>query len=340
MNNLVLELEYDLIEEKNSNILSSNDIQNDILNLVRLSESDYLCKLIPEKIFLNQEALEKYRELNMLARNIFNYIYGGHYEYLNVMKNLIIFMRDYNGLEKTLVSYCLLDILSEYDVELANKIFCAFVSKYGSWKDLKRFYVYCCCINKEDTSTIIDYSITLANEQLRQDLNNPTNDISNVAKWLPRENFKKKKLYERLVINFFEINKENNLSEFQYKKQLTKAKMNYRKCLSELNRKLDTVQIKQCSKNWQKINPLKQTCRTMELQIGAFLNLKKNNKMRYELSDRIICANNFIDLNDKFINNNNYTNDNECTNDNKFTIKNQFTTFNELLECQNEYSLL
>lgn len=326
MNDL-LELEYDLIEEKNSNILSSNDIQNDILELVKLSNNDYLYKLTPEEIFLNQEALEKYRELNMLARNIFNYVYGGHYEYLNMMKNLIMFMRDYNGLQKTLISYCLLDILSDYDTELANKIFSSFVSKYGSWKDVKRFYVYCSCIGKEDTSTIINYSITLANEQLRKDLNEPTDNISNVAKWLPRENFKKKKLYERLAKDFF---KEYFVNENQYKKALVKAKMNYRKCLATLNKKLDTVQIKQCSKKWQKINPSKQTYRTMELQISSFLNLKGNNKMRYELSDRIICANNFINYYE-CANDNGYANDNVNANNTPITL-------NDLL--QKEYPLL
>jgi hypothetical protein len=336
---LELELEYDFIEEKNSNILSSNDIQDDILKLLKLSENDCLYTLSPEEMFKNSDSLEKYKEFNSLARNIFNYIYDGHNEYLNVMKNLIILMRYYDGLEKTLLSYCLLDILSEYDSQLANKIFKSFVTKYGAWKDLKRFYIFCYCLNKECTSTVINYSITLANDQLRHDLNNPSNNISNVAKWIPRENFKHTKLYERLAKDFFKeyfINdddelKKNQLTKNQYKKNqykkaLTKAKMNYRKCLAKLNKKLDTVQIKQCSKNWQKINPAKQTYRTLELQTNAFLNLKNDDEMRYELSDRIICANNFIEnINDKI---------------KKKYFSNSFNysmSFNELL--QHQYSL-
>jgi hypothetical protein len=335
---LELELEYDLIEEKNSNIVSSNDIQDDILKLLKLSENDCLYTLSPDEMFKNSDALEKYKEFDLLARNIFNYIYDGHNEYLNVMKNLIILMRYYNGLEKTFLSYCLLDILSEYDIQLANEIFKAFVTKYGAWKDVKRFYIFCYCldkegtstVSKEDTSPVIAYSITLANEQLRQDLNNTTNNISNVAKWIPRENFKHTKLYERLATDFFKeyfINdNDNKLTKNQYKKALTKAKMNYRKCLAKLNKKLDTVQIKQCSKKWQKIDPAKQTYRTLELQTNAFLNLKENDEMRYELSDRIICANNFIEnMNDKI-------------KKNYFSMSfNYSMSFNELLQYQ--YSL-
>ena len=80
-----------------------------------------------------------------------------------------------------------------------------------------------------------------------------------------------------------------------------KAKMKYRKCLSKLNKKLDTVQIKQCSQNWQKINPQNVTYRTMELQINSFLNLSRgNNKMRHETCDRIICSQNFVDHDENY----------------------------------------
>ena len=76
--------------------------------------------------------------------------------------------------------------------------------------------------------------------------------------------------------------------------------MNYRKIISSLNRELDTVQIKQCSKKWSKIDPSTQTISTMKRQKNAFLNLcynreNQNMQERYELTDRIICADNFND---------------------------------------------
>lgn len=335
MNNLDLdlELEYDLIEKKDAYILSSNDIQNDILNLVKLSENEYLYTLTFEQILKNPDALLIYKQFDSLARNIFNYV-NDHNEYLMLMVGLIKYMRHQKGFDKRLLSYCLLDILSEYYPNIANELFLIFVKSIGCWKDLKYFYSFAYEIGKEYTSSVIEYSIQLANKELKN------NSMSNVAKWIPREKTKYKKLHERLVINYFE-----DQDYFKYagsvlknseqkKKAMNKAKMEYRKILSKLNKQLDTVQIKQCSKQWQKIDPNKQTSRTLELQINAFLNLSRNsNKIRYELGDRIICAQNFISTNlDK-------SNKQNEININKINI-NKINTFNELVNLITEYSNL
>lgn len=331
---LEFELEYDLIEQKDTDIISSNDIQNDILNLVKLSENVYLHTLTLEQIFKNPDALLAYREFDSLARNIFNYV-DDHRKYLKLMIKLINCMRDKHGLNKRLLSYCLLDILSEYQPELANELFLTFTC-IGCWKDLKYFYAFACEIDKEFTSSVVEYSIQLANNQLRQDLLENIN-ISNVAKWIPREKTKYKKLYERLVLNYF-----NDYDYFKYvktleqkQKSMNKAKMEYRKNLSKLNKQLDTVQIKQCSKQWQKINPTIQTQRTLELQMNAFLNLSRNsNKIRYESADRIICSQNFMDTNNININKINEINKINKSNESNGTIN----TFNELFYLINKYS--
>ena len=330
MNNLDLdlELEYDLIEKKDSDILSSNDIQNDILNLIKLSENIYLYTLTLEQILKNPDALLIYKQFDFLARNIFNYV-NEHSEYLTLMIGLIKCMRYQEGFDKRLLSYCLLDILSEYYPNIANELFLIFVKNIGSWKDLKYFYSFACEIGKEYTSSVIEYSIQLANEELKN------NCKSNVAKWIPREKTKYKKLYERLVINYFKDDGSFRIE--QQKKAMNKEKMEYRKILSKLNKQLDTVQIKQCSKQWQKIDPNKQTCRTLELQINAFLNLS-NNKIRYELGDRIICAQNFISTNLDKSNKQNEININKI-NINKINI-NKINTFNELVNLITEYSNL
>ena len=330
MNNLDLdlELEYDLIEKKDAYILSSNDIQNDILNLVKLSENMYLYTLTLEQILKNPDALLAYKEFDSLARNIFNYV-SDHNEYLMLIVGLIKCMRHQEGFDKRLLSYCLLDILSEYYPNIANELFLIFVKSIGCWKDLKYFYSFACIIGKEYTSSVIEYSIQLANEELKNNCN------SNVAKWIPREKTKYIKLYERLVVNYFE---DRDYFKYdgsvlknpeQQKKAMNKAKMEYRKILSKLNKQLDTVQIKQCSKQWQKIDPYNQTCRTLELQMNAFLNLS-NDKIRYELGDRIICAQNFIDTK---------INLNKINKPDKPNKKN-VNTFNELVSLIDEYSNL
>ena len=308
--------EYDLIDGNETCIMSSIDNQNDILHLVKLSENIYLHTLTLDQILNNCHALSIYRKFETLARNIFNYSDGNSNNiYLSLMIKLIKHMRWEHGFNKRLLSYCLLDILSEYDITLANEVFLNFTT-IGSWKDLKYFYMFCSIIGKEYTSSVIDYSIKIANEQLKSDLLNCESvnnniSISNIAKWIPREKSKYTKLYERLVIDYF---KDTNYFKYannsiQKKKAMNKAKMEYRKILSKLNAKLDTVQIKQCAKNWQKIDPQKQTITTLKLQSKAFLNLSRTrNRMRYELGDRIICSQNFIDS-DIHINSNIYKNE-------------------------------
>jgi hypothetical protein len=69
--------------------------------------------------------------------------------------------------------------------------------------------------------------------------------------------------------------------------------MNYRKLISSLNKKLDTVQIKQCANEWRNIEPTKQTSITMHKQKRAFLNKTKKDEQRTTLYDRIICGQKF-----------------------------------------------
>jgi hypothetical protein len=82
-----------------------------------------------------------------------------------------------------------------------------------------------------------------------------------------------------------------------------KCYMDYRRIVSALNKKLDTLQIKQCGNNWSKINFNNVTSISMMKQKEAFLNKKKNGQPRYENSeDRIQCAKNFeAYINDKHV---------------------------------------
>jgi hypothetical protein len=97
--------------------------------------------------------------------------------------------------------------------------------------------------------------LNLYNIQLRKDIKllklnpliNPRNAISFAAKYVPRE-----KNYPEM----FEI----LVSMWNDKKILTlqsqnKCRMLYRKMVSDLNRQLDTLEIKECNKMWSTINP-------------------------------------------------------------------------------------
>lgn len=175
---------------------------------------------------------------------------------------------------------------------------------YGSWKDLKYLCNHCKNSYKTDTKVkdgmyneIIKKCCILYNEQLKKDyenMNDPHYNISLVAKWIPRENKKFGWLFYILAESYF----ENYLTHAKTaeKQRLAKNKcyMDYRRVVSSLNKKLDTLQIKQCDNSWSQINFNNVTSISMVKQKEAFLNKKKNGKAKYEdREDRIQCAKNF-----------------------------------------------
>jgi hypothetical protein len=173
------------------------------------------------------------------------------------------------------------------------------IHQYGSWKDFKYFCEYCKNQGDNMDSPLILYAINLVNEQLKKDYANMisnSNEISLVAKWVPREKSSFGWLYQSLATNYFsEYLTSANTDERLVKAKL-KCKTEYRKLLAGINRSLDTTQIKQCGGVWQSIDFNKVTSITLTKQKKAFLNLKKNGEIRHpENNDRIRCAYNFND---------------------------------------------
>lgn len=153
---------------------------------------------------------------------------------------------------------------------------------YGSWKDLKYFANYCvyeaCLIDKNHE--LVHFIAEMYAHQLALEY---TNDIkqSLCARWVPRENSKKFGWLSMCIALKF-VNKINT--------NHAKSRMNtlkiYRKAISELNKRLDTTQIKQCAKEWKNIDFENVTSITMSKQKNAFLN-----KKTLKDNDRVICAN-------------------------------------------------
>lgn len=171
------------------------------------------------------------------------------------------------------------------------------VHQYGSWKDLKYFCEYCKNKGLPVVHPLIQYSILLLNEQLKKDYydyKNGNNKISLVSKWIPREKSSFGWLYESLATSYFIHYMETANTEERKKKAILKAKMSYRKLLSELNTVLDTLQIKQCDKNWSNIDFNNVTSISICKQKKAFLNINKKNEPRYpDLIDRDECSQHF-----------------------------------------------
>lgn len=225
--------------------------------------------------------------------------------YLSVLYRMIGHTRDIvDGKGEYTLAYMMVYIWHHYFPELAKFALKCFVDignrtihQYGSWKDLKYFCEYCKSKGDNKSSELIQYSVWLTNEQLKKDYANflsEDNDISLAAKWAPREKSSFGWLYEALATNYFKEFIETAHTSEQTKKAILKCKTEYRKILSKLNRKLDTLQIKQCSHKWKSIDFNKVTSISLSKQKKAFLNIKKNGDLRYpESNDRLICASNF-----------------------------------------------
>ena len=76
---------------------------------------------------------------------------------------------------------------------------------------------------------------------------------------------------------YFLTTATNNLSK---QKAILKCKTEYRKVLSALNKKIDTLQIKQCGQMWSLIDFKKLTSISVTKQSKALLNLKKTGEKR------------------------------------------------------------
>jgi len=167
------------------------------------------------------------------------------------------------------------------------------IHQYGSWKDIKYFCQYCKNRGVFENHELIEYAIELTNAQLKSDYETVIyggNDISLVAKWIPRENSTFGWLNEHMAVAYYQY-LETAQTQDSIDRAVLKSKMEYRKLLSWLNKQLDTLQIKQCGHMWSKINFDNVTSISLTKQKKAFQNIKQNGEVRYEDNpDRITCA--------------------------------------------------
>jgi hypothetical protein len=245
---------------------------------------------------------EKLEKLILKYKEIIEYLLREKTEenitYLSYLFIMVAQTRDIiSGKGEYRLSYALINVWSEVDngsfLHFALFAFKQFVQDnlehpYGSWKDVKYFY------KMYPNSPLIPHIITLTNEQLRKDLNSVQPTL--LAKWIPREKSSFSELFVLLAKNYFSdyIKSSEGKNSFTEKRALNKAKMEYRKIISDLNKKLDTTQIKQCANEWAKIEPNNVTSITLTKQKKAFLNINSDGSLRHkDNEDRIECANNF-----------------------------------------------
>ena len=251
---------------------------------------------------------------NSLLTDIKALSHETYIEYLSILYRLIGQTRDIiDGKGEYTLSYMLLTVFHKHYPELAKFAFRYFVlgdnemvvHPYGSWKDVKNLIKYIEVAwpskkKKQKTSIHYDiddqndleiYALSLINNQIRVDSQSDVPTLA--AKWVPREKSQHDGVFHYLATDYFSEYLKTAHSDNSIRRATTKAKMEYRKLISFLNKKLDTVQIKQCANTWTEIDPSKQTSITMHKQKKAFLNKTKKGLQRSILDDRIECADHF-----------------------------------------------
>lgn len=164
--------------------------------------------------------------------------------------------------------------------------------KIGSWRDIRNYCEFLAA-EKGRNEIFVRPIICLYNHQLIKDnakwkqvldewsLNpsaKPRPDardhISYAAKWVPRESKGRAWLFDILVSLYtdpeYKAIRESAKTPEQVEAAIRKCKMMYRKMVSNLNKELDIVEIKQCANKWAEINPDKLSTSQMFNGASAF----------------------------------------------------------------------
>ena len=173
--------------------------------------------------------------------------------------------------------------------------------QYGSWKDIKYFLNFWKKEGYSMKDPIVGYCVSLVNNQLKKDLGAVIPSLC--GRWAVRETSKKFGWQTELFAmdfyaSYMESVPEGKDSRKQHYKAKTKCLTHFRQNVtSPLNKKLNTPQIKQCGREWAKINLEKDvTSVTMRKQRRAFQNVDKKGDIRSKDPDRIECGKNFENL--------------------------------------------
>jgi hypothetical protein len=180
-------------------------------------------------------------------------------------------------------------------------------TQIGSWRDVRAYCEFLAEHSPEGRdNAFIKPIICLYNEQLLKDNDvwntlmadwNPDTMprpdarkyISYAAKWVPREAKKRSWLFDILVSLYndpeYKAIRASAKTPEQKEAADRKCKMMYRKMISNLNKELDTLEIKQCANEWATIDPDKLS--TTQLYNGMSTLTSKGSE------DREQCASTF-----------------------------------------------
>jgi hypothetical protein len=174
----------------------------------------------------------------------------------------------------------------------------------GSWRDVRSYCEFLANHSANGRNdAYIKPVICLYNNQLQQDNKkwikiitdweskhdgsprpDARNHISYAAKWVPRESKGRQWMFDILVSNYKEPDYVHIMKTAKTPEAITaaerKCKMMYRKMVTNLNRELDTIEVKQCANQWAKIEPSKVSDAQLYNVANAFLNTSNEDRMK------------------------------------------------------------
>lgn len=256
-------------------------------------------------------------------------IQNSYFLILTLLYKLIAYTRDiYGGLGERTLSYMML-FLWNYQFPLLtahclkNMVIPIENSPpYGSWRDIKGLCLFIRQFSqKGENDPFIETCLGLMNHQLDVDYTNwnktldeyvrkqntgfsimekPTPSsagISMVAKWIPREYSSYDWLFKRAAIQWIRSFKPHYFksckNESQFKSALKKGSKEFRHVFARLSKAWDTLEIKQCNKQWESIKPADIPFSALLRQQQSLLNIHSNGVIRKTTAstpDRVSCA--------------------------------------------------
>jgi hypothetical protein len=187
------------------------------------------------------------------------------------------------------------------------------IHPYGSWKDMKYFCNYHIkeqyrtvdAINKLN-DPLFEYIMNLICTQLSNEVKCKQQKKTLIARWIPREKSKKFGwITHSLAVRFYPQyipSSNNNITDAQRILAKRKCLTHFRQLVANLNKEINTPQIKQCGKDWKNINFEKDvTSITLRKQSNAFAysgqhtrhNKSHSKQTEKDIEDRIQCRENY-----------------------------------------------
>ena len=235
-------------------------------------------------------------------------------EYMDIARRLLLSTRDLeDGKGEWALGYALLQVYYTHFPEEALKMVKYFVTDlpesqvdgkpvhpYGSWKDIKSLWAAFGGVKAPLAFT--EYLIKVSNDQIRRDAESTHPSLA--ARWLPRAKGASKSatpykpLFEALAKDYFAHYLATAKTPESKVKAERKAFADYRKLLAQINKVLDTTQIKQCAGRYSEIDYKNVTSVTLRNQTRAFQNKKgkTGDEERSDSDDRIAGAENFSEF--------------------------------------------